>query len=213
MTIPAEIKIYHILHMDRLPSIIADGFLWCDAEVIKRSSLGTAIGMNKIKERRRTQLRLTSHSNLFVGDCVPFYFCPRSVMLYLISRGNHPEISYQAGQEPIVHLVADLKRVIQWAETNNKRWAFTDANAGSRYFNDYADLSQLDCINWDAVQATYWQECREQKQAEFLIEHSFPWELVDQIGVHSAKIGRQVVEFLETKGHRPQVVIKPEWYY
>jgi len=119
MTVPAEPKIYHILHVDRLPSVIADGFLWCDAEVARRSCPGTTIGMNKIKERRRTRLRLTSHPDLFVGDCVPFYFCPRSVMLYLISRGNHPEISYQAGQEPIVHLVANLKRVIEWAMTDN----------------------------------------------------------------------------------------------
>jgi hypothetical protein len=134
-------------------------------------------------------------------------------MLYLISRGNHPEISYQAGQEPIVHLVANLKRVIEWAMTDNRRWAFTDSNAGSNYFNDYADLSQLDRIDWNAVQADYWQDCREQKQAEFLIENSFPWELVDQIGVCSAKIYGQVVKFLQGKGQRPQVVIKPEWYY
>lgn len=95
----------------------------------------------------------------------------------------------------------------------DRRWAFTDSNAGSYHFNDYADLSQLDRIDWNAVQADYWQDCREQKQAEFLIENSFPWELVDQIGVHSDKIYRQVVKFLEGKGHRPQVEIKPEWYY
>ncbi len=37
MTVPVEIKIYHILLMDWVPSIIADGFLWCDAEVTRRS--------------------------------------------------------------------------------------------------------------------------------------------------------------------------------
>lgn len=30
MTVPAQPKIYHIVHVDRLPSIIADGCLWCD---------------------------------------------------------------------------------------------------------------------------------------------------------------------------------------
>ena len=29
-------KIYHIAHVDRLASIVADGFLWCDAELQQR---------------------------------------------------------------------------------------------------------------------------------------------------------------------------------
>jgi len=37
MTVPAQPKIYHIVHVDRLPSIIADGGLWCDAEIVRRS--------------------------------------------------------------------------------------------------------------------------------------------------------------------------------
>ena len=85
---PAAPKIYHIVHVDRLPSIIADGFLWCDAEVAQRAvtnpGMGTTIGMNSIKERRLTELNLGRHPDLHVGQCVPFYFCPRSVMLYLI---------------------------------------------------------------------------------------------------------------------------------
>ncbi len=35
--VPPQPKIYHIAHVDRLPSIVADGFLWCDAEVIRRA--------------------------------------------------------------------------------------------------------------------------------------------------------------------------------
>jgi hypothetical protein len=74
MTVPAQPKIYHIVHVDRLPSIIADGHVWCDAEIIRRSPPGTTVGMNHIKQRR-LQLSLTSHPQLHVGDCVPFYFC------------------------------------------------------------------------------------------------------------------------------------------
>ena len=109
MPIPAEPKIYHIVHVDRLPSIIADGWLWCDAEIVRRSPPGTTIGMNGIKQRRLNELTLTSHPDLHVGDCVPFYFCPRSIMLYLIHRANDPELVYRGGQGPIVHLEADLQ--------------------------------------------------------------------------------------------------------
>ena len=80
MTVPAQPKIYHIVHVDRLPSIISDGNLWCDAQIAARATTGTTIGMGKIKQRRLTELTLTSHPGLHVGDCVPFYFCPRSIV-------------------------------------------------------------------------------------------------------------------------------------
>jgi len=61
--IPDEPKIYHIVHVDRLASIIAGG-LWCDAEVVRRASQGTTIGMNAIKQRRLNELTLASHPGL-----------------------------------------------------------------------------------------------------------------------------------------------------
>ncbi len=75
--VPAKPKIYHIVHVDRLLSIIANGCLWCDAEIFRRAPPGTSIGMNSIKQRRLNELTLASHTGLHVGDCVPFYFCPR----------------------------------------------------------------------------------------------------------------------------------------
>jgi hypothetical protein len=68
-------------------------------------------------------------------------------------------------------------------------------------------------IDWTAVQATNWRSCKEGKQAAFLIENDFPWHLVERIGVHSESIYRQVANALPAGGHRPQVEIKPEWYY
>lgn len=122
---PASPKLYHILHVDRLPSIVADGGLWCDAEIERHQLPGTVIGMNTIKQRRLRCLRLGSYPDLYVGDCVPFYFCPRSVMLYLIYCANHTELAYRGGQGPIVHLETDLHAVVAWAENNGLRWGFT----------------------------------------------------------------------------------------
>lgn len=213
MTIPSQPKIYHITHVDRLPSIVADQCLWCDREVIRRAPPGTTIGMSTIKQRRLSELRLTSHPNLYVGDCVPFYFCPRSVMLYLIYQGNHAELSYRGGQRPIVHFEADLHAVVAWADASGRRWAFTLSNAGSRYFEDRNDLRRLGDIDWSAVHATDWQLCKHGKQAEFLLEHSFPWHLVERIGVHSRFTYEEALRALPMHGHRPLVEIRPEWYY
>ena len=64
MTVPANPKIYHIVHVDRLPSIIASGGLWSDKEARQRQVAGTTIGMNKIKKRRLNELVLRSHPGL-----------------------------------------------------------------------------------------------------------------------------------------------------
>jgi len=213
MPVPPRPKIYHIAHVDRLPSIVADGFLWCDAEIIRRTPQGTSIGMNNIKQRRLNELRLTSHPDLYVGDCVPFYFCPRSVMLYLIYQGNHPDMAYAGGQGPILHFEADLHATVAWANTQHLRWAFTLSNAGSYYFEDYNDLAHLGKIDWNAVQAHDWRMHKEGKQAEFLLEHSFPWRLIERIGVYSSTVYRQVANSLPQQGHRPNIEVLREWYY
>ena len=209
---PAKPKIYHIVHVDRLSSIVADNGLWCDAKVVQRPLPGTPIGMNSIKQRRLNST-LTSYPDLYVGDCVPFYFCPRSVMLYVISQKNHPELAYRGGQGPIVHLEADLRRTVTWAEKHQQRWAFTLSNAGAFYFEDRCDLAQLREIDWSAVRATSWRQCKEGKQAEFLVERQFPWEMVARIGVLSSHVYHLTSTALEAAAYKPPVEIRPEWYY
>lgn len=219
MTVPAEPRIYHIVHIDRLPSVIADGWLWCDAEIARRAAPGTRIGMDQIKQRRLHELTLSSHPALHVGDCVPFYFCPRSVMLYLIHQANHPGLAYRGGQGPIIHLEADLRQTVAWAEKHSQRWAFTLSNAGARYFEDRSDLARLSEIDWAAVQNNGWgyqdvaHSVKEGKQAEFLIEKQFPWALVSRIGVQSQQAFRLASAALQMATHKPPVEIKSNWYY
>lgn len=211
--VPSQPKIYHIAHVDRLQSIMEHEFVWCDAEVVRRMPPGTTIGMNSIKQRRLSELLLSSHTGLHVGDCVPFYFCPRSVMLYLIYQGNHSEMTYRGGQGPIVHLEADLNAVVAWANAQDLRWAFTLSNAGSYFFEDRCDLTRLNEINWTAVQARDWRMHKEGKQAEFLLEQRFPWHLVERIGVHSAAVYGQIVNAFPAHERRPPVEVRPDWYY
>ena len=67
MSIPAQPKIYRIVHVDRLAPIIAAGFMLSDYEMTERPLGGTNIGMEQIKARRLNELRLTCHPELYVG--------------------------------------------------------------------------------------------------------------------------------------------------
>ena len=213
---PIKPKIYHIVHMDRLASIVATGALLCDTAIQQQPRPGTTIGMGHIKERRRTK-PVKCRPGLKVGDCVPFYFCPRSVMLSKIhkAKGGHSELDYRGGQDPIIHLEADLHEAVQWAEDQERQWAFTLSNAGSGYFEDRCDLAQLHEIDWDAVQARNWSWTGKKggKQAEFLMEHSFPWGLIRRVGVHSDNTAKLALDALQGTAHSPAVRVKRWWYY
>jgi hypothetical protein len=130
-TPPARPKIYHIAHLDTLREIITEGRLNCDAEMVRRGGAAVTIGMSRIKERRLKELEVTCHPGTLVGDYVPFYFCPRSIMLYVLYQGNSTDLAYKGGQGPIVHLEADLRRVVEWADARNCKWAFSLSNAGA----------------------------------------------------------------------------------
>ena len=77
----------------------------------------------------------------------------------------------------------------------------------------YSNLAQLHELDWQAIHARQWQNCKEGKQAEFLIEQSFPWHLVESIVVQSQQIQQQVVNTLQMAVHQPPVTINTNWYY
>jgi hypothetical protein len=212
--IPRHPKIYHITHINNLEGILSNKVLWSDA---KRLELGLdceIVGMSEIKRRRLKELEVDCHPGTKVGEYVPFYFCPRSIMLYILYMGNHPDISYREGQGPIVHLQADLMASIQWAEKHKVRWAFSDRNAGERIANFYNDVNKLNRVNWSAMAATDWRDIiiQEGKQAEFLMYESFPWELIEKIGIHNNAVGKSVIEKVG-KSQADMVMIEKSWYY
>jgi len=211
---PINPQIYHIVHCDRLASILADGCLWSDAMVVRAVTAGTTIGMRTIKSRRLT-LPVDCHPGDHVGEYVPFYFRPRLIMLYVIHCANHPELAYRGGQGPIVYFEADLHEVVAWADTNARRWAFTLSNAGAYYAQFRSRMDQLDEVNWQAVAERDFRsaDIKEGKQAEFLLHHSLPWQLVRRIGVSDRSIAQHVSHVLHGAGHRPVVEIRSDWYF
>ena len=212
---PANPKIYHITHVRNLPKIVDAGVLWSDAKRIELRLDCEIVGMSRIKQRRLQQIALPCHPGTTVGDYVPFYFCPRSIMLYILHRGNHPDVTYTQGQGPIVHLQADLMATVRWADQNHVRWAFSDRNAGGSLAGFFNSLDDLDKVNWPAVAATDFRDMmvKEGKQAEFLVHESFPWRLVERIGVHHATTVNPARQALAATAHQPAVTIEPDWYY
>ena len=220
--VPAHLKIYHITHLRNLAQIVESGRIWSDA---KCSDLGLncqIVGMSRIKKRRLQDLEVKCHRGTKVGEYVPFYFCPRSIMLYVIHCANHAELTYRGGQGPIVHLEADLHAVVGWAKGQQRRWAFSLSNAGASYAQFRSSLNDLGDIDWDAVASNNFSSgsstpsglpVKEGKQAEFLLDGDFPWSLVQRIGVASQAVAQAARAAVATATHQPQVSVQPSWYY
>jgi hypothetical protein len=213
--VPARPRIYHITHVDNLLRIAADGVLWSDAAMVGRGGPAASIGMSTIKRRRLYELRVKCHPDTFVGEYVPFYFCPRSIMLYLIYMANHPELTYLGGQGPIVHLEADLIEAVAWADAQARRWAFSLSNAGARYAEFRNSLDDLGDVDWEAVANRDFRssEVKEGKQAEFLMHEIFPLGLVRRVGVQSEMVAEQATTALAGTPQSPPVAVRSEWYF
>ncbi len=211
---PTQPLLYHITHIDNLPSIVSDGDLMSDATMISRGGPSVIIGMSEIK-KRRLALPVPCHHGTRVGDYVPFFFCPRSVMLYLIYRGNHPDLAFRGGQGEIVHLEANLHSVVAWANSVNRPWAFSLSNAGAYYTEFDCSVSGLDRLDWAAIANPDFQapDVKEAKQAEFLVHTSFPWPLVTRIGSYSREVQAAARKAIESASHKPALALMRDWYY
>lgn len=212
--LPQNPKIYHITHVSNLAKMV-DNVVWSDAERVRQELDCAVVGISEIKRRRLEELEVHCHRGTNVGHYVPFYFCPRSVMLYILHKDNHPDLAYHGGQRPMVHLQSDLQDVVTWAKAERRRWAFSKGNAGARYSDFYSDPALLDTLEWKAIAATDWRnpDVKEAKQAEFLVEESFPWNLIELIGVIDVEVEKQVASVISGAEHQPSVVVKPAWYY
>ncbi len=197
--------IYHITHVDNLASIVVEGGLWCDAQRIGRGLACTNIGIRRIKNRRLSRTVPTSSGGC-LGDYVPFNFCPRSVMLYVVDKGHD---DFGGGQTEIVHLVSRVSTAVGLG----RGWAFTDRHAElahALYFDDLASLAQ---VPWHVMDETYWSKVREERQAEFLVHDFFPWTAVLGIGVHTPATEAKVQQILQGASHSPAVAVMRKWYY
>jgi hypothetical protein len=199
--------IYHITHANNVAGIVRDGCLWCDAQRIARGIVNTNIGYSHIKDRRmRHPVRVAAGGML--GDYVPFNFCPRSVMLYVVSQGHE---NYREGQQPIVHLVSSIEAI----RATGRPWFFTDRHADLGYANQYDAPSKLDEIDWSVMPLKYWNDpdVKEKRQAEILVHDRCPWEAIESIGVMGPDIAARVEAAIAGARHKPRVEVRHDWYY
>lgn len=143
-----------------------------------------------------------------LGNYVPFNFCPRSVMLYVVAQGHE---NYREGQQPIVHLVSSIETI----RKTGRPWFFTDRHADLGYANQYDSVDKLGEVDWSVMPQRYWSdpEVKERRQAEFLVHDWCPWQAIEIIGVIDREIATRVEAAIAGAAHKPRVEVHGDWYY
>ncbi len=200
--------LYHITHVKNLKRIVAEGGLRCDREAQDLKCVN--IGHQHIKQRRLNRVVPLPPGGT-VGEYVPFYFAPRSPMLYVINRGGVE--GYADGEKPVIY----LRSTIEAVEKAGLLWVFTEGHADMDFTDFFDDLKDLARVDWGLMQARYWNDTNDdpdrkrRRQAEFLVHKFFPWELVSYIGVYDRSIAETVGEIIQ--GGSPEVGIQRGWYF
>ncbi|WP_082584054.1 type II toxin-antitoxin system toxin DNA ADP-ribosyl transferase DarT [Noviherbaspirillum sp. Root189] len=201
-------KIYHITDVANLQGIVTAGGLFSDAQVRASNRNITEIGYAHIKQRRLAEYTVPCCNNRAVGEFVPFYFCPRSPMLFTINKGS---TGRPAGcQTSIVHLVS----VVHHATALGRPWAISDGNAGAGYTSFSNDNDALDKVNWNIVRSNSWGGDRLHiKMTEFLIADFFPVTSFVEVGCHNEQVAEQVKQIMARQIPPLTVHVSPHWYY
>jgi len=205
--------IYHITHIQNLSTIINDGGLHCDKVIAANKLNVRGIAHKHIKERRdRRKVPVCVGGTL--SDYVPFYFAPRSPMLFAIHKGNVE--GYTGGQGEVLHLVSNAEAV---AKASGLPFCFTEGHAEMGFSDFFESLNDLEKVDWKIMGEQYWSDTvddmdrKRRRQAEFLVHQFFPWDMVTHIGVISSQMADVTKKAIAACQHQPAIIVARQWYY
>jgi hypothetical protein len=206
------VRLFHFTHISHVSSVCGEGLV-CDSAVGAR--LLTEAGEPDIKVRRRT-IRVPAEPGGVVADYVPFYFAPRSPMLFRIHRGGVP--TYTGGQSDLVYVCTTVERLQECGVA----LVFTDRNAATSYAAfraDSEDWRAAGFIDWPLMGERYWSndaehpDRKERRMSECLAHTLVPWHAVQAIGVRDENAAERVQTTLAGADHQPRVLVRPAWYF
>ena len=201
--------IYHITALDNLASIIKCKGIYCKNQQPEGCR---NIAYEDLQERRSSTI-VPLHPGGTLHDYVPFYFAPKSPMLYAIYKGLIN--GYTDGQERILYIVTSVERI----EEGNLDYVFTDGHAIMMLTDFFNDKTDLDKIDWEIMKSKYWHDTIEdgdrkrRRQAEFLLHQFLPITAILGIGVYDIEVKNEVDEELSRYGTQIPVKEFRDWYY
>lgn len=166
--------VFRMTHIDNIPYIAECGFAHKDS--VKASADYIPIGDMSMIDARSRKIVVDGYS---LDEFIPFYFGPRSPMLYEIQHGfNNVK---KRGADEIVYCVVRLDTIRE----AKQRFYFTDGHAMNAITSFYGmnRIGEIDSIiSCDDVFAQYWKnddpDLKRRKEAELLLLDELPPEMI-----------------------------------
>jgi len=148
-----------------------------------------------------------------LGHYVPFYFGPRSPMLYIIQKG-FKDVPRRRPQE-IVYLCCRFRTIAEAGVP----FVFTDGHAKTVISAVYSKTENLNLLDWDTIYARNWSnrpdgfDRERRKQAELLVPVRVPPEWIEVIVVYDDGIRTFAENLIQQNNHKATVRVNPKDAY
>lgn len=193
-----------ITHIANIPNILKYGIVRGDSP--KKNKNYVPIGDSSLITTRKSNPKIPQNS-------IPFYFGPRSPMLYVIQNGYNGVKQYKP--QDIVYLVVRIDDIIQ----NSVDCVFTDGHAidAMTEFYPKEKLEDLnDIVSFNDVFALSWHntesnpDAKRRKEAEPLIVEDLSPEFIKGFVVYDKNVKNVLMSYgIDSK----MIAIRPNYYY
>ncbi len=201
--------IYHFTDIANLPRILSAGELRCHSG----ANCAVDVADATIKNRRMAK-RVPCGPGGAVGDYVPFYFAPRSPMLFRIQHDGVENVSSDPAR--LVYLVSSTEAVLE----AGLACVYTDGNAAAAFTDFHDDPAGIDTvIDWPLMRAKMWANTpedpdrRRRRGAEFLVHQALPLKLLHELAVYDRSAGAAATETIAAAGWQLDVHVRGSWYF
>lgn len=203
-----EIKYaFRMVHIENIPHVLEYGFVHkdsCNADPNYIPIGDTSV--IRVREERAVVGEKT------IGQYIPFYFGPRSPMLYVVQHGYNGVRQYDA--ENLVYCVLRIDDIIE----KGINCIFTDGHAVNFITTTYdgSRLNELNSIiSYDDVYASCWndendRDLKRRKEAELLIEDELPADFIRGFVVYNEVAYNKLISYGVAK---EKIVIRKEYYF
>jgi hypothetical protein len=216
---PNPVRLFHITAMANLSAI-------CQAKALLAKNHGQQYLniAHQGAQGTRSARAVPNPPGGVVHDYVPFYYAPRSPMLFAINCGRVDGCTLK--QEDIVHFEFSLPNAL----ADGASFVIFERNATLSYAEAYTTIEDLDKVAWDLFFeqplvgdfSKYFHDRqtdprhadrREKRMAEFLIKGRVMLNRCTRIGVINAAKQAEVRAIMQKAGLTQTVDVRPDWYF
>jgi hypothetical protein len=207
---PERAFIFRITHVNNMPWILRNG-IHCKNSSVRDPNF-VNIGNAELIVKRNAR-RMPFDYTRTLSDYIPFYFTPKSPMMYNIRTG-YGGITQRRNSE-IAIMVTSLPKL----QEVGSEFVYSDRHAYLTAATFQSDLADVGCVDWELLQRSDFRrdpedpEKVERYQAEALIYRHLPVENLLGIAACNNQVRGRIADMVQDAHKEVPVAVRTAWYF